>query len=99
MRQDQRTGAKLQRTANNLAWIDRRVVDGANALHLIGDQRIALVEKQNPELLAVRVGHRRSAIVQNVNERRERLSRLDLAARQSRGDRFCKLDFDNRRFT
>ena len=99
MRQDQCTGAKLQRTANNLAWIDRRVVDGANALHLIGDQRIALVEKQNPELLAVRVGHRRSAIVQNVNERRERLSRLDLAARQSRGDRFCKFDFDNRRFT
>jgi hypothetical protein len=26
------------------------------------------------------------------------LSRFDLAARQSRGDGFSKLDFDNRRF-
>ena len=40
---------------HHLARIDRRVVDGAGLLHLVGDQRVALVEEQQAELLACRM--------------------------------------------
>ena len=51
--------------------IDRRVVDGARLLHLVGDQRVALVEEEQAELLLVHEGHGRAAIVEHRGPGRE----------------------------
>ena len=45
-------GAQLQRALDHLARIDRGVVDGAFLLQLVGDQPVALVEKQHAQLLS-----------------------------------------------
>ncbi len=37
---------QFERAADHLARIDRRVIDGARALHLVGDQAVLLVEEQ-----------------------------------------------------
>ena len=50
----------------DLARIDRRVVDRAGLLHLVGDQRVLLVEEQDAELLALLERHRRAAIVEHL---------------------------------
>ena len=48
--QDDGGGRQLQRALDDLAHIDRRVVDGAFLLHFVGDDAVALVEKQNADL-------------------------------------------------
>ena len=50
----------------DLARIDRRVVDGAGLLHLVGDQRVLLVEEQDAELLALLERHGGAAIVDHL---------------------------------
>src|SRR6185437_12896760 len=44
---------QFQRALDYFARIDRRVIDGAGLLHLVCDQLVALVEKQQSELLFV----------------------------------------------
>ena len=46
-----RRGRQLERPLHHLAHIDRRVIDGALLLHLVGDDLVALVEEQDAELL------------------------------------------------
>ena len=43
-------GGELECPFDHLARIDRRVVDGSGLLHLVGDQRVTLVEEQHAEL-------------------------------------------------
>ena len=50
--QDDGGRRQFQRALDDLARIDRRMVDGAFLLLLVGDQLIALVEEQDAELLA-----------------------------------------------
>ena len=69
MREDDATGGKLQRPRDDLARIDRRMIDGPDLLYLIGDQRILLVEKQDAELLARLIGHCRDAIIHHLAPR------------------------------
>ena len=57
---------QLQRALDHLARIDRRVVDGAGLLHLVGDQPVALVEEQDAELLLVVERHAAAAIVEHA---------------------------------
>lgn len=45
MGKNERAGAELQSPSNNLARIDRSMVDRADALYLVGDQGVALVQK------------------------------------------------------
>jgi hypothetical protein len=47
------------------------VVDGAGLLHFVGDERIALVEKQHAELLAIGEALGAAAIVEHVRPRRQ----------------------------
>jgi len=47
--QDERGGAQLERALDHLAGIDRRVVDRAALLLLVGDQRVLAVEEQEVE--------------------------------------------------
>jgi len=48
---DDRRGAEGEGALHHLARIDRRVIDGAAMLFLVGDQRVLLVEEQQAELL------------------------------------------------
>src|SRR5713226_10048455 len=48
---DDRRGAERERTLHHLARIDRRVIDGAAMLRLVGDERVLLVEEEQAELL------------------------------------------------
>jgi hypothetical protein len=43
-------GREFERAAHHLARIDRRVVHRAAALHLVGDQRVALVEEEDADV-------------------------------------------------
>mgnify|MGYP007099615539 CR=1 FL=1 len=51
--QNDRGRGELKRALDHLARIDRRVVDRADLLQLIGDQLIALVEEQHAEMSQV----------------------------------------------
>ena len=61
--QDQGRGALFQGALDDLAGIDRGMIDSALRLHLIGDQDILAVEIQHPEFLSWRAGHGRHAII------------------------------------
>jgi len=63
--QDHGGGRQFERPFNHLARVDRRVVDGSGLLQLVGDDAIALVEKEDPELLALGKRHRCAAIVEH----------------------------------
>ena len=41
---------KLQRAPHHFAGIDRRMVDSPRLLHLVGDQRVLLVEEQDADV-------------------------------------------------
>ena len=49
--QDQRGSRQFERALDHFARIDRRVIDGADLLQFVGDELVALVEKQHAELL------------------------------------------------
>ena len=55
--EDDGCGRKIERTFNDFTRIDRRVIDRAALLDLIGNQRIALVEEENSELFTRFIGH------------------------------------------
>src|SRR3954469_11048871 len=63
--QDDRGRGELEGALDHLAWIDRSVVDRALLLHLVGDELIALVEKQDAELLLFGESLRGAAIVEH----------------------------------
>ena len=67
--QDDGGGGELERALDHLARIDRGVVDGAGLVPFIGDEVIALVEKEDAELLLVGEGHGGAAIVEHVRPR------------------------------
>ena len=45
--QNDGAGRKLQCAAHDLAWVDRRMIDGAVVHHLVGDQLVLLVQIEN----------------------------------------------------
>ncbi len=49
--QNDRSGRKLQRAFDKLTRVNGRMIDGAFLLYLVGDQVVALVEKQDEKLL------------------------------------------------
>ena len=48
--EDEGARRELERPLHHLARVDRRMVDGSGLLHLVGDEGVALVEEQEPEL-------------------------------------------------
>ncbi len=84
--EDHRRCRKLERAFHHLARIDRRVVDRAAALHLIGDQYIALVEEENAELFAGLVRHGGMAILDDRRPRGQDLFAPELALQGPVGD-------------
>ena len=72
--EDDRRGREFERTAHHFARIDRRVIDSAGALTFVGDQSVALVEKEDVKLFVIGKRNRGAAIVD------ERAPRTDLQA-------------------
>jgi hypothetical protein len=52
-----------------LARIDRRVIDGAGLMLLVGDEVVGLVEEQNAKVLLAFEAHRCAAVVEHVRPR------------------------------
>ena len=55
--EDDRGRGQFERALDHFARIDRRVIDRALLLHLVGDELVALVEKQDAELLLLGERH------------------------------------------
>ena len=83
---------QFERALDHLARIDRRVVDGAGLLQLVGDELVALVEEQDAELLLVGERHGGAAIVEHRRPGRQHRPLLDLAAREPAGRRLHDLE-------
>ncbi len=83
MNQDKRRCIELEGAADDLPGKDRRVIDCARRLHLIGNQKVFLVEKQNAEFLAIEEGRGRAAIIEHGAETAHRrpISTFTLAKR------------------
>src|SRR3569833_419388 len=58
--EDQRGGTELETALDHFARVDRRVVDGALLLDLVGDQAVLLVEEEYADLLDVLERHGRA---------------------------------------
>ena len=91
--EDQRRCAELQRAFDDLAGVDRRVVDRAALLLLVLEQRVLAVEEEDVELLDLAVGDIRPAVIDqpvpradtgrsrsSARIRRSAASRTDLSA-------------------
>ena len=72
-------------------------VDGADLLHLVGDQLVALVEKQDAQLLLVGERHGGVAIVDDRTPRRQHGAALEPAAREILRRRLDDLEFGHHR--
>ena len=62
---------KLESPFDDLARIDRRVIDRAGLLHFVGDQLVALVEKEDAKLLLLGEGLGAAAIIEHGRPGRE----------------------------
>jgi len=73
------------------------VVDRAGLLHLIGNELVALVEKQDAELLPLGECHGGAAIVEHTRARRQHRPFLHLSAGEPAGRRVHDLQFGDHR--
>src|SRR5208282_751072 len=64
--QDQRRGAEFEGALDDLAGIDRRVVDGTALLPLVLEQHILAVEEQDVEFLDLAEGDLGAAIIDQL---------------------------------
>ena len=66
MHQDQGRRLQLERALDDLAGIDRRVVDRTALLPFVPDQHVLAVEKQDVELLDLAMGDMRGAVIDQL---------------------------------
>ena len=88
MHQNDRRGAKFECPPHDLARVNRGMIDGANALNLIGDEMVLLVEKEHAEFLVIEKGHCGPAIVDDSGKARKRRAVLDRRFGKTLGRRF-----------
>src|ERR1700719_3047059 len=74
---DDRRSAEFEGAAHDLPGVNRRMIDRADALNLVGDQMILLVEKKHAKFLVVEEGHRGAAVIDDGGETRQRRPRFD----------------------
>lgn len=92
--QDDGGGGEFERTAHDLAGIDGRVIHRSAALHLICDQRVALVQKEDAKLLARFVGHGGMTVLDDRGPGGEHRLVPDLALQRALGDGGDQLDIE-----
>ena len=95
MHEDDCRCAEFKRAAHNFPGIDRRMVDRADALNLVCDQTILLVEKQHAELLVVEESHSRAAIIDDCGEARQGQPLLYWGFHETLGRRLDDFQFDD----
>src|SRR5260370_41301422 len=81
---------------DDLARIDRRVVDGAALLDLVGDQHVLAVEEEDAELFGLLVRQGDVAVVDELLPVGQHRHVLDLALGQSPADLAHPLEVDQR---
>jgi hypothetical protein len=91
--EDHGCGRKLERPFDDLARIDRRVIDRTGLLHFVGNQLVALVEKKDAELFPLGEGLGTAAIVEHGRPGRECRPFFHFAAQQPTRRRLHDLDF------
>ena len=91
--EDHGCGRKLERPFDDLARIDRCVIDRTGLLHFVGNQLVALVEKKDAELFPLGEGLGAAAIVEHGRPGRECRPFFNLAAQQPTRRRLHDLDF------
>jgi hypothetical protein len=88
---DDRRSAEFERAAHDLPGIDRGMIDRADALNLVGDQMILLVEKEHAKFLVVEEGHRGAAVIDDGGETRQRRPLFDRGFGKTFGRRLDNL--------
>ena len=63
MNKNNRGCRKLECAAYDFAGVNRSVINRTNPLNLVRNQPVPFVEKQDPELLAGFMRHRRRAVI------------------------------------
>lgn len=96
MHEDERRGGKLEGAAHDFARIDRRVIDRADALNLIGDQTILFIEEKDAELFAIEKRHGGPAIIDHCGEARQGWALFDGGLRETPSRGFDDLQFADR---
>src|SRR6266852_988549 len=91
--QDDSGRGQFQRPFDHFTWIDRRMIDRADLLDLVGDELVALVEKQDAKLLFVGERHGGPAIIQDRRPRRQHMTPFHLAAGEPKGGGLDHLEF------
>lgn len=64
MHEDQRRGVDLERALDDLARVDRHVIDRAPRLCLVGNENVLAIKEQHAEFLDILVGQCGVAILQ-----------------------------------
>ena len=72
------------------------MINRADALNLVGDQMILLVEKEHAKFLVVEEGHRGTAVIEDRGETRQRRLLLDRGFGETFGRRLDNLQLDDR---
>ena len=91
-------GGEFERTLDHLARVDRRVIDGALLLLLVGNELVLLVEEQDAQRLFVGERHGSAAIVEHRGPRREHSAALQFGARHALGGGLDDLELGDRGF-
>ena len=89
---DDRRGAEFERPLDDLARVDRGVIDGAFLLHLVGDQHVLAIEKQDAEALGRAVAHAGAAVGHHLVPRGQNRPLHDLVAQQPERRRLGRLE-------
>src|SRR5215471_13203952 len=75
--------SQLESALDYFPRVDRRMVDGAALVQFVGDQVVALVQEQHPELFAGLERHDGPQVIKDCSPRRQCWPVLELAMQHS----------------
>src|SRR5580704_18505978 len=88
--------ALSSRAAHDFPRIHWRMINRADALNLVGDQMILLIEKEHAKFLMVEEGHRGTAVIEDRGETRQRRMLFDRGFGETFGRRLDNLQLVDR---
>src|SRR5215469_3046207 len=95
----ERRRIERKRALDDLSRVDRRVIDRAFALDLVGDENILAIKEENSELFGLSARHGRMAIVQKSGPGAERRFADDPRSGKPERRRFDDLELRDRTIT
>ena len=97
MNNNQSRCPQLERPLRNLSYIERRVIDGAPLLNLIGNQHVFRSRKKKPKLLNLFMRYGCATIVDKLLPRGDGIALLRLDLQQPTSNDFRKFESRYRR--